>query len=83
MPLYNTHLFEAQPELLKGNLQIIACAGSGKTEFVSERIAFIIHKNVAQYEQIVAFTFANPTHGTYLPNFPCGRRILFVGIVYL
>jgi DNA helicase II / ATP-dependent DNA helicase PcrA len=57
MPFYNNQLFEAQPELLKGNLQIIACAGSGKTEFVSERIAYMIYKKVAKPEQIVAFTF--------------------------
>ena len=57
MPFYNNQLFEAQPELLKGNLQIIACAGSGKTAFVSERIAYMIYKKVAKPEQIVAFTF--------------------------
>ncbi len=57
MPFYNNQLFEAQPELLKGNLQIIACAGSGKTEFVSERIAYMLYKKVAKPEQIVAFTF--------------------------
>ncbi len=38
MPLFNSELFKSNPKLLKGNLQIIACAGSGKTEFVSERI---------------------------------------------
>jgi DNA helicase-2/ATP-dependent DNA helicase PcrA len=57
MPFFNSDLFESKPELLKGNLQIIACAGSGKTEFVSERIAYMIYKKVAKPEQIVAFTF--------------------------
>jgi hypothetical protein len=46
MPIYNRELFESQPDLLKGNLQIIACAGSGKTEFVSERIAYQIYKGM-------------------------------------
>ncbi|MGE5411758.1 MAG: UvrD-helicase domain-containing protein, partial [Clostridiales bacterium] len=59
MEFYNSQLFETKPELLKGNLQIIACAGSGKTEFVSERIAYMIFKNVAKPEQIVAFTFTD------------------------
>jgi len=59
MPFFNSKLFESKPELLKGNLQIIACAGSGKTEFVSERIAYMIYKKVAQPDQIVAFTFTD------------------------
>ena len=57
MQFYHSELFESKPELLKGNLQIIACAGSGKTEFVSERIAYMIYKNIAKPDQIVAFTF--------------------------
>lgn len=57
MTFFNSELFEKKPELLEGNLQIIACAGSGKTEFVSERIAYQIHKGIAKPEQIVAFTF--------------------------
>lgn len=57
MPFFNSKLFEENPELLKGNLQIIACAGSGKTEFVSERVAYMIYKKVARPDQIVAFTF--------------------------
>jgi len=59
MPFFNSTLFESKPELLKGNLQIIACAGSGKTEFVSERIAYMIYKKVAKPDQIVAFTFTD------------------------
>lgn len=41
---------------LKGNLQIIACAGSGKTEVVSRRIAELV-KSGAAPKSIVAFTF--------------------------
>jgi len=40
MTFFNSTLFESTPELLEGNLQIIACAGSGKTEFVTEEIRF-------------------------------------------
>jgi DNA helicase-2/ATP-dependent DNA helicase PcrA len=50
-------LFETDPRLFKGNLQVIACAGAGKTEFVSKRIAYLISKNKAKPENIVAFTF--------------------------
>ncbi|MEI6089723.1 MAG: ATP-dependent DNA helicase [bacterium] len=59
MAFYNSELFESKPELLNGNLQIIACAGSGKTEFVSERIAYQIFKGIAKPDQIIAFTFTN------------------------
>lgn len=41
---------------IHGNLQIIACAGSGKTETISVRIAKIILSGVPK-EQILAFTF--------------------------
>lgn len=54
---HHADLFKKNPNLLNGNLQIIACAGSGKTEFVSERIAYQIYKGIAKPEQIVAFTF--------------------------
>ena len=59
MSFFNSTLFETNPDLLKGNLQIIACAGSGKTEFVSERIAYQIYMGIAKPEQIVAFTFTD------------------------
>lgn len=43
---------------LERNLQIIACAGSGKTEVISRRIANILQKKAhVQPENIVAFTF--------------------------
>jgi len=41
---------------INGNLQIIACAGSGKTETISARIANIILSGVPK-KQILAFTF--------------------------
>lgn len=50
-------LFDSEPRLTQGNLQIIACAGSGKTEFISNRIAYLIYKDISKPENIVAFTF--------------------------
>ena len=50
-------LLKSNPRLTQGNLQIIACAGSGKTEFISTRIAYMIFKGEAEPENIVAFTF--------------------------
>lgn len=41
---------------INGNLQIIACAGSGKTQTISARIANIILSGVPK-DQILAFTF--------------------------
>ena len=46
----------------EGNLQIIACAGSGKTEVVAQRVAFLLDPNTSpslKPNQIVAFTFTN------------------------
>jgi DNA helicase II / ATP-dependent DNA helicase PcrA len=42
----------------KGNLQLIACAGSGKTEVVARRIANLV-KNGALPASIIAFTFTD------------------------
>ncbi len=42
--------------ILKGKLQILACAGSGKTETVSRRIANIV-KSGTPAKAVVAFTF--------------------------
>lgn len=42
---------------IQNNLQIIACAGSGKTEVVARRIAKILESTSAAPENIVAFTF--------------------------
>ena len=38
-------------------LQIVACAGSGKTQVIAARIARILSEGLAQPYQIVAFTF--------------------------
>lgn len=42
----------------EGNLLIIACAGSGKTEVISQRIAQMVNEGVRRNE-IVAFTFTD------------------------
>jgi DNA helicase-2/ATP-dependent DNA helicase PcrA len=55
--LSSYQIFEDFPELLHKNLQVIACAGAGKTDFVSKRIAYLIYKNIAKPDNIVAFTF--------------------------
>ncbi len=39
-----------------GNLLIIACAGSGKTEVISKRIAELVKEGVSR-DEIIAFTF--------------------------
>ena len=50
-------LLKSKPGLTRQHLQIIACAGSGKTEFVSLRVAYLIAEGLAKPENIVAFTF--------------------------
>ena len=40
----------------KGNLLILACAGSGKTEVVSRRIALLVSEGIPK-KSIIAFTF--------------------------
>lgn len=50
-------LLKSEPGLTRQHLQIIACAGSGKTEFVSLRVAYLIAEGLAKPENIVAFTF--------------------------
>ena len=42
----------------KGNLQLIACAGSGKTEVVARRVAQLL-KNGAKPGNIIAFTYTD------------------------
>src|SRR5208282_1786872 len=41
-----------------GHLQVIACAGSGKTEAISRRVSSLIEEGV-EPAQIVAFTFTD------------------------
>lgn len=48
---------KAEPRLTRGNLQIIACAGAGKTDFVSTRVAYLVAEGLAKPENIIAFTF--------------------------
>ncbi len=51
---------QAAIEEIEHNLQIIACAGSGKTEVIARRIAYILEKNPQlPLNAIVAFTFTN------------------------
>jgi len=57
MSIFNKEILLSDKKFLEGNLQLIASAGSGKTEFVSERIAFQIDQGIAKPEEIVAFTF--------------------------
>ena len=45
-----------------GNLQLIACAGSGKTEVVAQRVAYLLDpctEPTMKHENIIAFTFTN------------------------
>lgn len=54
------NLTEAQQEAINSintNLQIIACAGSGKTQVVSERIVNILKQDGVEPRNIVAFTY--------------------------
>jgi DNA helicase-2/ATP-dependent DNA helicase PcrA len=49
-------------ETLDGNVQIIACAGSGKTQVVSARVVEILKRKQSEgikSENIVAFTFTD------------------------
>jgi DNA helicase-2/ATP-dependent DNA helicase PcrA len=39
------------------NLQIIACAGSGKTQVISQRIVNILKKENVEAKNIIAFTY--------------------------
>ena len=53
-----TNAQQAAINHIDGHLQIVACAGSGKTEVISHRIANILQKKLdVRPENIVAFTF--------------------------
>ncbi|MBI4248511.1 MAG: ATP-dependent helicase [Elusimicrobia bacterium] len=59
MPIAEQELSEAQKEVIAyrgGHLQVIACAGSGKTESISRRVAELINEGNPP-ESIIAFTF--------------------------
>src|SRR3954469_18430084 len=57
-----TAVFQPSPEQEQvishrgGHLQVIACAGAGKTEAISRRVSSLIEEGV-EPAQIVAFTF--------------------------
>lgn len=48
---------ESAINTLDSNLQIIACAGSGKTQVISQRIVNILKKNDVEAKNIIAFTY--------------------------
>ncbi len=50
-------------ECLDRPLQIIACAGSGKTQVISQRIANLLSSGRAEPRNIVAFTFTEKAAG--------------------
>ena len=52
-----THDQAAAIACVDRNLQIIACAGSGKTQVISQRIAELLRAGLAEPRHIVAFTF--------------------------
>lgn len=52
-----THSQQAAIDHQQGNLQIIACAGSGKTEVVARRVANLLKNGGLLPRNIVAFTF--------------------------
>ena len=59
--IYTTSQQEAL-DYRDGNLLIIACAGSGKTQVLSRRIALLVSEGVPR-ESIVAFTFTDMAAG--------------------
>ena len=59
--IYTTNQQEAL-DYRDGNLLIIACAGSGKTQVLSRRIALLVSEGVPK-ESIIAFTFTDMAAG--------------------
>lgn len=59
-----------------GHLQVIACAGSGKTESVSRRIAALIQEGELP-ESIIAFTFTEKAAAELKERVTKRRRVLF------
>lgn len=58
LPKYLTDKQKEAVNFKDGNLQIIACAGSGKTDVIAWRIVRLIENSVAP-EKILAFTFTD------------------------
>jgi DNA helicase-2/ATP-dependent DNA helicase PcrA len=73
-------------------LQIIACAGSGKTQVISARIARLLGKGKAKPGEIVAFTFTDKAAAelrnrilseiALLGDAPVGLAEMFVGTMH-
>ena len=79
----------------RANLQLIACAGSGKTEVVARRVANLLDSRTSPKlapAQIVAFTFTNKAAAelkhriqqrvSELPDPPLGMADLYVGTIH-
>ena len=78
------------------NLQLIACAGSGKTEVVARRVAYLLTRRRPRLEprNIVAFTFTNKaaaelkerirsrTADAYAPKVLTGMAEMYVGTIH-
>ncbi len=77
------------------NLQLIACAGSGKTEVVAQRVAHLLRRETRPTlspSQIVAFTFTNKAAAELkhriqqrvddLPDKVLGMADLYVGTIH-
>lgn len=90
MPNYTPAQLEAI-NTLDQNLQIIACAGSGKTQVISERIVNLLRTGVVP-KRIIAFTYTNKAAGELqsrilklcreqLPN-ASGLADMYVGTIH-
>ena len=79
----------------RSNLQLIACAGSGKTEVVARRVAYLLDSRTSPKlapAEIVAFTFTNKAAAELkhriqqrvaeLPDPPLGMADLYVGTIH-
>jgi len=83
-------LTNAQQEAVNcidGHLQIVACAGSGKTEVISRRIANILqNKHGVKSENIVAFTFTEKAAGSLKQRIETawGRQVpgMYIGTIH-
>ena len=72
---------------IDGHLQIIACAGSGKTEVISRRIANILqNKHGIKSENIVAFTFTEKAAASLKQRIETalGRQVpgMYIGTIH-
>ena len=56
MTIYTTRQLEAIGQV-EGPLQLIACAGSGKTQVISQRISHILMQPGVSPKNVIAFTF--------------------------